>query len=88
MAWDAKEKKFVSWTFTNYAPMPRVDKGTMTGNTFVSISEPWDAPGMEGTVGRFTMIKKSDSEMTFVLEFKEGDSWSKVADGGYKKKTA
>lgn len=88
LAWDAKEKKLVSWTFTSFAPLPRIEKGTITGNTIVFISDPWDVPGGGPTVSRATLIKKSDSEMTLLLEFKEGDSWSKVGDGVYKKKPA
>ncbi|MCH8275347.1 MAG: hypothetical protein IH851_11215 [Armatimonadetes bacterium] len=87
-AWDAKEKKLVSWTFTSYAPMPQIDRGTMTGNTIVYISDPWDVPGHDGSVSRACWVKMSDSEMTLLLEFKEGDSWLKAADGVYKKKPA
>ncbi|MCH8273970.1 MAG: hypothetical protein IH851_04200 [Armatimonadetes bacterium] len=88
MAWDAKEKKLVSWTFASFAPMPRIEKGTMTGNKIVFISEPWDVPDGGLTVSRATMMKKSDTEITFVLEFQVDGSWSKVADGGWKKKPA
>ncbi|MCH8273975.1 MAG: hypothetical protein IH851_04225 [Armatimonadetes bacterium] len=88
LAWDAKQKKLASWTFTNFAPMPRIEWGTITGNTIVFLSEPWTVSETETVVSRATMIKKSDSEMSLLLEFKVGDSWSKVADAVYKKKSA
>ena len=85
MGWDPKDKKFVSWTFTNFAPTPRIERGTFEGDKFVSVSDPWEVMGRT-IVGRGTMTKTSDTEATFVLEFKEGDDWMKVADGKMKKK--
>jgi hypothetical protein len=87
MWWDAGKKKYASHTFTSFAATPRVEYATLDGNKFVSTSEPWDV-GMAGgpTTGRTTFTKKSDSEFAFVLEFKNGDAWGKVAEGTFKKK--
>lgn len=88
ISWDAASKKYKSWSFTNFAPTPRIETAEAMGDKFVSISEPWSVPGMaEATVSRFTMTKKSDTEVSFLLEFKEGDKWTKVGEGSAKKKS-
>lgn len=84
VGWDAKEKCYKSWTFTNFSSDPRIEKGQLTGDTFVSTSEPWTVMG-DTMVGRGTMKKLSDTEIAFVLEFKEGDKWTKAAEGKLKK---
>ena len=86
-AWDAKEKKYVTWTFANFAPMPRIERGTLNGDTIVFVSEPWETD-FGTSVSRATITRKGDSEIRLLLEFKEDDSWVKVADGIYKKKRA
>ncbi|SRR5581483_3736159 len=84
--WNAKKKSYDSYTFTNFAPTPRIEHGTLTGDKFVSISEPWEVGGSPTpTVGRATLVKKSDTEATMILEFKEGEKWTKVAEGTFKK---
>lgn len=87
IAYNAKDKCYCSWTFTNFAPLPRIEHGTLDGDTVTFVSEPWEV-GMPGgpTTGRATLKKKSDKEMTFTLEFKEGDKWNKVGEGTFTKK--
>lgn len=88
IGWDAASKKYKSWAFTNFSPTPRIETAESSGDKYVSVSEPWMVPGMaEATVSRFTMTKKSDTEVSFLLEFKEGDSWTKVGEGSAKKKS-
>lgn len=85
VGWNAKTKKYDSYTFTNFSPMPRIEHGEMDGDKFVFTSDPWDVGGME-MIGRASMVKKSDKEIAFVLEFKLGEKFEKVGEGTFKKK--
>ena len=85
VGWNAKTKKYDSYTFTNFAPTPRIEHGEMDGDKFAFTSDPWDVGGME-MIGRASMVKKSDKEFTFILEFKLGDKFEKVGEGSFKKK--
>jgi hypothetical protein len=87
LGYDAKEKKYVLWSFTNWAPTPRVERGNFEGEAFVTVSDPWDVAGQTVT-GRATQKKVSDTEATMTLEFKMGDSWVKVAESKAKKKAS
>ena len=86
IGWDAKRKDYTSWTFTNFAPQPRIEHGKFEGDKFVSVSEPWDVGMGEPTTGRATITKVTDIMVNFMLEFKEGDKWNKVAEGTFTKK--
>lgn len=86
--WYDKDKKLYKFcTFTNFAPTPRFESGTFENDTLTMVSDPWET-GMPGpaTVARATMVKKSATEATFMLEFKNGDKWDKVAEGKFLKK--
>ena len=85
LGWDAKSKKYVGYTFTNFAPTPRIERGDYDGTKLVGVSDPWDAPGMPNIIGRGMIVRKNDNEGTFTLEFKNGDTWTKVAKGTYKR---
>lgn len=86
VGFDPEKKKYSFHTFTSFAPTPRVEWGTVTGDKVEFVSEPWNVMG-QSTTSRSTVTKKSASEIAFVLEFKQGDSWSKVAEGTFKKKS-
>lgn len=89
MWWDGAKKRYSMATFTNFAATPRFEYGTFENNKFVMISEPWDVGMPDGpTSSRATMIKKSDTEASFVMEFKQGDKWVKVSEGTFTKKKA
>lgn len=87
IGWDPGAKRYTMWTFTNFGQMPRIEHGNLDGDKLVTVSEPWDV-GMPGgpTVSRVAMHKKSATEMTFILEFKNGDKWDKVGEGSFSKK--
>ncbi len=85
--WDAASKKYRGWTFTNFSPDPRLEAGTLTGDTLVMTSEPWNTGEGELVVGRATITKKGADELHFLLEFKEGETWTKGGEGTFKKKT-
>lgn len=87
MGWDASKRRFSCWTFTDFAPTPRIEHATMDGDKLIFISEPWDVGMPEGPiVSRATLTKKSDKEIVFLVEFKQGENWTKAADGSFKKK--
>jgi len=87
IGWDSSKKRYSSWTFTNFAPLPRIEHGSFEGNKFVFISEPWTVTPEETVVSRATLTKTSDNEISFLLEFKQDEKWEKVAEGTFKKKT-
>jgi hypothetical protein len=86
VGWDAANNRYNGWGFSNWAPTPRIDHGTVNGDVWVMESEPWVVGGEAPTVGRSTVTRKSDTEMTYLLEFKDGDKWNKIAEGTFKKK--
>ena len=83
--YDPYKKKYYSSSFTNMAPTPRIEWGTLEGDTLVMVSEPWQIRGDE-SVSRATLVKVSDDEIKFKLEFKYGDSWTVVSDSVFKRK--
>lgn len=86
--WDAKASKYAIHTYTDFADTPRIESGDMKDGALVTESLPWVVGGMpEPTVGRSTMKKVTDSEISTMLEFKQGDKWVVVATGTMKKKS-
>ena len=84
--WDADAKKYGMTTFTDMADTPRYEDGTLKDGALVTVSKPWAVPGMPGpTTSRSTIKKVSDTEITVILEFKEGDKWTQVMKGNMKK---
>ncbi len=79
------KEKYYSSSFTNMAPTPRIEWGTLDGDTIVMISEPWQIMGDE-SVSRATLVKVSDDEIKFKLEFKDGDDWDVISDSTFKRK--
>lgn len=86
LGWDAKEKKYRMWSFSNYSPYPRIESGSLQGSKLVMTSEPWDTGMGDPITGRGTMDKRSDSEVHFSLEFQMNGTWEKVGEGVLKKK--
>ncbi|MCH7905381.1 MAG: DUF1579 family protein [Armatimonadetes bacterium] len=82
--YDAKNKWYFSSAYTNMAPMPRVEYGRLVGSTLVMISDPWEIMG-DVSVSRATIVKVSDDEYTFTLEFKEGGSWTLINESTFKR---
>ena len=85
VGWDPKKKVYSSWTFTNFAPTPRVEKYVISGNKIVATSQPWEV-GMPGgpTSSRATMIR-SGNKFSVSLEFMMGKKWTKVGSGTFTK---
>ena len=87
IGWDAKSNKYLCHTFTNLSNDPRIERGTLDGKTFTTVSDPWSVMGSEA-VGRATQRLNDDGSIYFLLEMKEGDKWTKMSEGTFKKKTA
>lgn len=86
IGYDPDKKKYSSHTFTNMAPTPRVEWGVADGDSkLVFHSEPWNVMG-SATSSRATILRKGADEMSFILEFKTGETWSKVGEGNFKRK--
>ena len=85
LGYDPYKEKYYSSSFTNMAPTPRIEWGTLKGETLVMISEPWQIMGDE-SVSRATMVKVSDDEIKFKLEFQFGDDWVVVSDAKFERK--
>lgn len=84
LAWNAKTSKYVSYTFTNFAPMPRIEHGTLEGDKFVFLSEPWDVMGTTYE-SRATLTRKGTDQIVLLLEFKQDGKWEKAGEGTFKK---
>jgi hypothetical protein len=79
LGYDAAKSRYTSWAFTNITPVPRIEHGTLEGDSLVMVSEPWPVMGQD-TVSRSTMTKLGDTKVKFKLEFKAGESWEPVAE--------
>ena len=84
IGWNAAKKQYDMWAFASFSTSPRIEHGKMEGNAMVFESEPWDVMGMT-MISRSTMTKKSDTEVVFKLEFKEGDKWGPAMELTLKK---
>jgi Protein of unknown function (DUF1579) len=84
LGYDASKGEYVSYAFTNFAPTPRIEHGKLTGDVLVMVCDSWDVMGSVST-SRSTLTKLSNDEAKFKLEFKEGDKWSVVTEGVYKR---
>jgi hypothetical protein len=86
--WDPAKKRYSGWTFTNFAPMPRVEHSIKFTDTLVAFeSEPWDVGMPDGpVVSRATLQHRTGDEIYLLIEFKTGETWTKAAEGIFKKK--
>lgn len=82
LGYNAASSIYTSWAFTNFAPTPRIERGTMSGDTLIMISDPWTAGG-ETHVSRSTMTKVDANSMKLKLEFKDGDKWVMAMDATF-----
>ncbi len=85
--WDAKSKQYTMTSFTDLADTPRIQSGAFKDGAIVMVSQPWEVAGAGATVSRSTVKKVSDKEISFTLEFKDGDSWTTAMKGTLKKKS-
>lgn len=79
LGWDAARGEYVSWSFSNMAPLPRIERGKLEGDKLVMVSDPWGIMGQD-VVSRGTIAKISDSKASLMLEMKAGDSWEQATE--------
>jgi hypothetical protein len=84
ISYDKQTGKYKAWWFndTSYHPMELT--GDLTGGKLVLMSDP-SAPG---PVLRATYENPTPDKLTFLLEMKNGDSWTKLFLTTYAKKPA
>ena len=90
LGWDPDKKRYSSWAFTNMSSMPRIEHGSLEGDTLTMISEPWLVDGMdESSSSKAVLTKKGDDQMAFTLYLKVGDEdWAETGKATFKRKKA
>jgi hypothetical protein len=84
ISYDAKTQKYTAWWFNDTSYHPSQLTGDLTGNKLVLMTDP-SAPG---PVLRATYENPTPDKLTFLLEMKNGDNWTRLFLTTYSKKTA
>jgi Protein of unknown function (DUF1579) len=82
ISYDAKTQKYTAWWFNDTSYHPTALTGDLTGNKLVLMSDP-SAPG---PLLRATYENPSVGTLTYMVEMKSGDSWTKLFLTTYTKK--
>jgi hypothetical protein len=83
ISYDAQTGKFRAWWFNDTAYHPSELSGELAGSKLVLMSDP-SAPG---PVLRATYESPSSDKLTFLLEMKNGDNWTRLFLTTYLRKT-
>ena len=83
ISFDAKTQKYTAWWFNDTSTHPSVLTGDLTGNKLVLMSDASAA----GPVLRATYESPTDGKLTFLLEMKMGDSWTRLFLTTYSRRT-
>jgi hypothetical protein len=83
--YDPDAKMYRAWWFDNTSSIGMEFTGELKGEVITFTSKPTNLPGMGETVMRATYTRKSDSELNFKLEMKQGDTFTPLMQGDYKK---
>jgi hypothetical protein len=84
--WDARRKRFWSYTLVEPFPTPRVEWGTYKLGELVWLSDPWDIGAAEGPVESRATTTRDGAALRFRIEVKGKVGWEKVAEGRFSKK--
>jgi len=84
ISYDAKTQKFTAWWFNDTSYHPTALSGDLAGNRLVLMSDP-SAPG---PVLRATYESPTPDKLTFLLEMKNGENWTRLFLTTYSKKTS
>jgi len=74
ISFDKQTGKYTAWWFNDTAYHPTLLTGDLTGNKLVLVSDP-SAPG---PVLRATYESPSPGKLTFQVEMKDGDTWTRL----------
>ncbi|MGI8924286.1 MAG: DUF1579 family protein [Fimbriimonadales bacterium] len=86
LSYDPDAKKWKATWFDSMSSAGMEMTGDLVGHTMTLISKPTPMHGMGDQTFRATATKVSDREMSFLLEMKDGDKWTKMIEGTYTKK--
>lgn len=84
ISFDKQTQKYTAWWFNDTAYHPAQLSGDLTGNKLVLLSDP-SAPG---PVLRATYELLADGRLTFTVEMRQGDAWTRLFVTTYSKSTA
>jgi hypothetical protein len=84
ISYDKQTQKYTAWWFNDTSYHPTQLAGEVTGNKLVLISDS-SAPG---PLLRATYESPSSGKLTFLLEMKNGENWTRLFLTTYSKKTS
>jgi Protein of unknown function (DUF1579) len=83
ISYDKQSGKYTAWWFNDTSTHPSEFTGDLTGKKLVLLSN----PSGPGPVLRATYESPGENTLTFLLEMKQGDSWTKLFLTTYSKKS-
>jgi len=84
ISYDKQLGKYTAWWFNDTSTHPTEFSGDLTGNKLVLMSNS-SGPGPQL---RATYESPSDGTLTFLLEMKQGENWTKLFQTDYARKSA
>jgi hypothetical protein len=84
ISYDKQSGKYTAWWFNDTSTHPSELTGDLTGNKLVLLS----SSSGSGPMLRATYESPSENTLTFLLEMKQGDSWTKLFLTTYTKRAA
>ncbi|MGA8742736.1 MAG: DUF1579 family protein [Terracidiphilus sp.] len=74
ISYDRQTGKYTAWWFNDTSTHPSELAGDLSGNKLILLS----SPSGPGPVLRATYESPSENTLTFLLEMKQGDNWTKL----------
>jgi len=84
ISFDKQTQKYTAWWFNDTSYHPTALTGDLTGNKLVLLSD----PSQPGPVLRATYENTSTDTLTYQVEMKNGDTWTRLFVTTYSKTTA
>jgi hypothetical protein len=84
ISYDKQSGKYTAWWFNDTSTHPSELMGDLAGNKLVLLS----SPSGPGPALRATYESPSANTLTFLLEMKQGENWTKLFLTSYSKKAA
>jgi hypothetical protein len=83
ISYDAKTQKYTAWWFNDTSYHPTALTGDLKGNKLVLMSD----PSAQGPLLRATYESPSADTLTYMVEMKNGDNWTRLFLTTYTKKS-